>query len=475
MIWCVFFRLARTWGMLAPVLALAFGLNCDLSFAQQNRKLKTLDDQFADVAKRAPEFGGMFLGPNEQKLQVYLTNISKDKVDAVRRAIVAVFGAAAIPKGGIEALQGQYGFLQLNEWYTRIQASIWSTPGITFTDIDEAKNRLAIGVEQPEGEARVIEQLGRLGVPREAVVIQVTGPIQPLSHSLGMPNSNAAWPYLWDAGYVISRILCNSSGGLARGTAGFNVTGAFGLGFITNSHNTAARWNLDTNLGFPAATIYRASAAYPAQVVGKEIADPQGFTGSPCPAGVKCRYSDSALIRYNSDVKFGRGRIGRTTAITTSAASAVLTIDHSGIPSGAFGIISRPTMAYFVGVPLNKVGMRTGWTSGRISTTNATFPATGLTASLICSGGLLDPTQAPAGSLYLSQYVVSDTANDVVEVGDSGSPVFRKPSNSNWVELYGILWGKYANNNKSFIFSPVDNVLVDHGLPFSYCIPGANC
>ena len=69
-------RLARSWATLVLAITMAFALSCDQTTAQQETKPQTLDDLFADVARRVPEFGGMFLSKNEQKLHVFLTSVA---------------------------------------------------------------------------------------------------------------------------------------------------------------------------------------------------------------------------------------------------------------------------------------------------------------------------------------------------------------------------------------------------------------
>jgi len=418
----------------------------------------------------------MFYGSNEQTLQVYLTNVTPDRVRAVQRAIVAVFGATVIPQGGIEALQGQYGFLQLKEWYDRMVGPIFSIPGITLTDIDEARNRLRVGVEKSDVEARIADQLEKLGILREAVAIEVTGPIEP-AQAVNVAHSPR------QGGYIIRRLNCNQTGyGIGGGTLGFNAMTGGGVqigGFVTCSHCTAVWWGLDTNSGFPPCEVYQAPGFYPPPV-GVETVDPPGFKGSPCPPGKICRYSDSAFFTYHPGVAWDRGLIARTTGITTSIATPILTVNQTGIPPGAFAIVARPTMPYLVGLTLNKVGSVTGWTRGSITMTNATFAQPGPSFQVFCPGGKKDPTPAPPNALLLSQYVVGHPHNDVVNAGDSGSPVFRSLSHVNNVELYGILWGRYVNSYKSFIFSPIGGVhfqatgiQTDLG-PLKYCAPGAN-
>ncbi len=54
--------------------------------------------------------------------------------------------------------------------------------GIREADIDEAKNRLRIGVEAKD-RARIMRDLHRLGIPREAVVIEKARSLRPLGHA----------------------------------------------------------------------------------------------------------------------------------------------------------------------------------------------------------------------------------------------------------------------------------------------------
>jgi hypothetical protein len=213
---------------------------------------QTLDDLLEAVARSVPAFGGMFLADGEQVLQVYLLDPSPDNVTAVTDAITEVFGPI-IPQGGVEALPGQYGFVQLREWYRAMVGRVLSTAGVTATDINEAVNRLVIGIETPEIESQVAQALTELDIPSDAVVIVVTGPIEPLSHTLRDVQSPR------QGGYQIVRLLNNTAGfGIATTTLGFNALRSGIPGIVTNSHNSQVFWNLDTNAGFPPADFYQA-------------------------------------------------------------------------------------------------------------------------------------------------------------------------------------------------------------------------
>ena len=54
---------------------------------------------------------------------------------------------------------------------------------VTLIDLDEAKNRVAIGVADDSQIGAVERALSSLGVPREAVVIEPSERIRPVSNS----------------------------------------------------------------------------------------------------------------------------------------------------------------------------------------------------------------------------------------------------------------------------------------------------
>ena len=427
---------------------------------------QTLDDLFEAVARRVPEFGGMFLGHDGTTLRVYLTDVRPETVDAAEEAIAAVFDAAVVPEEGIKAQKGRYGFSDLRRWYFAMADPILSIGGVAYLDIDEARNQVRVGVETGTIQREIMEQLQELGIPRPAVFVDITEPVThahtvpspfPPLHTVQSPFSPR------QGGYILTRLLCNQTGiGITGGTLGFN---AFALsfsgnirGFVTNSHNTAAWWKVDTAAGFPVAQFYQAPGYYPSELVGQETTDYAGFQGFPCPATKICRYSDSAFVAYNPSVTSAHAMIARTTGLTTSISSPVLTISHTislnDVGPGRYGIAASPSQPYLVGLTLNKVGRTTGWTQGTITQTNVTMPVPIPFVAVVCPGNKLDATLPPSGATYLSQYVVSHPVNDVVDGGDSGSPVFRiSNAAAKHVELYGILWGRIGY--KDFVFSPI--------------------
>jgi len=157
------------------------------SGSQQPTRMETYDDLLVRVEKGAPGFGGMYVDA-DGRLAVYLLDTAQ--LPAARSAIEAVFGANRVPAAGVRAVQGQYAVSQLKTWAERAGA-VLTIRGVTLADLDEAKNRVAIGVEDDSRTRSVEQALSSLGIPRQAVVIRVTGPIR-----LVNPKSFRSYPSL---------------------------------------------------------------------------------------------------------------------------------------------------------------------------------------------------------------------------------------------------------------------------------------
>ena len=80
---------------------------------------------------------------------------------------------------GIRAVEGQYTISQLKQW-TDLAISVLELPGVTMVDLDEARNRVAVGLEDDSRMQAVVEALERLRIPAAAVEVRVSGKIRPL-------------------------------------------------------------------------------------------------------------------------------------------------------------------------------------------------------------------------------------------------------------------------------------------------------
>jgi hypothetical protein len=142
---------------------------------------ETYDDLLLRVAQQAPAFGGMFFEFHDRHytgvLYIYLLDFSQEAV--AKRAIMTVFGPLypeLLPPREIRLLQAHYSFLQLKGWFDLLGA-LHTMPEVTMTDIDDAKNRLTIGLKKMDTEtvSLVEQELAKLGIPREAVILEETG------------------------------------------------------------------------------------------------------------------------------------------------------------------------------------------------------------------------------------------------------------------------------------------------------------
>lgn len=143
---------------------------------QNATKMETHDDLLLRVERAAPGFGGMYVD-KDGRLAVYLKD--QAQLPAARAAIETVFGPGSIPAAGAHAVAGQYTMSELAAW-TRRAGRLLSLPGVVFVDLDEARNRVAVGVEDDSRAQQVQKMLASLDIPRIAVVIETADPIKPV-------------------------------------------------------------------------------------------------------------------------------------------------------------------------------------------------------------------------------------------------------------------------------------------------------
>lgn len=115
---------------------------------------------FSDLGGQSLSFVGENLQPNQHPMAV-----------AVFRSVRAVSPNAA------DVLDHKYDLTDLTAWYESLSSVIWQVPGVWFTDLNEAKNRIEIGM-QPRRKARenVEAALATADVPSGAVEIEVGCP-----------------------------------------------------------------------------------------------------------------------------------------------------------------------------------------------------------------------------------------------------------------------------------------------------------
>lgn len=355
------------------------------------------------LSRAVPGFGGLFIDEDGTPT-VYLTDLNQRAI--AERALSAFAKSHGVAASQIRVKQGRFEHARLDHWHNRISPEVLAMPGVVFTDLDEASNSLRIGVEKSVPAAAVRGIAARLGIPEDAVIIEETEPFH-----FAATLRDRVRP-------VQGGLQINFSGYLC--TLGFNAVRSGVNSFITNSHCT------NTQGGTEGTQYYQPSSSTGSSYIGTEVADPTYFTGGACPAGRRCRYSDSARGQYASGVSFALGQIARTTS--RGSRSGSLTI------SGTFNITGKKANPV-AGEIVNKIGRTTGWTYGRITSTCANVSVSGTNITQLC------------------QSVVSAGVGG----GDSGSNVFYWSGSGSNVTLYGILWGGNTSGTQ-FIFSPMSGI-----------------
>ncbi|MCS6816896.1 MAG: S1 family peptidase [Blastocatellia bacterium] len=408
--------------LLGLVLASGFGAwsaTLTSRMPQVNPLEETLDDRLVRLAEQIPGFGGLFLDENGQ-IAVYLVKgeLTTLSVREIGAAIARVLDweEPRLHAGAMRILPGQYDFRQLKEWHDQLSPKIFELEGVTLTDIDEARNRVRIGVEDEAAADAVIETLISLGIPREAILVEEVAPILPMTTLRDKVRP------------LVGGLQINFPGYLC--TLGFNAVRSGVAGFVTNSHCTSVQGGVEN-------TPYWQPLEATDTFIGTEIADPLYTRRLSCPSGRLCRYSDSAFAQFAVGVTASLGYLARTESLDS------LTI------TGSFQITAEATRR-ISGEVLNKVGRTTGWSQGPITQTCVNVSVTGTRIVLLCQ----------------------DFVQATVAPGDSGSPVFKITNNGS-VTLYGLLWGGNSSGT-SFVYSPIGNIQRSDELgPLTTCANGS--
>jgi hypothetical protein len=324
-------------------------------------------------------------------------------VERPSRGVRELVGATA----GARLAPARYDFLELARFKQRAR-HLLDAEGVVFVDLDEAGNRIRVGIDRGDAFLTRLDVEGRMplhDLPGDAVELVEVEPIRQLITVRERFRPVPAGVQIYFSGFVC--------------TLGANAFRAGVFGFITNSHCT------NTQGGVESTRYYQHQPSGGA--IATEIADPAYFTGGACPGGRRCRYSDASFARYDSTSLGQFARIARTTSRSSGSAGS-LTVSST---NPRFFINARTSFPSG-GEQLNKVGRTSGWTYGTVTNTCVDTNVSGTTITQLCQ----DHVQAYSAG------------------GDSGSPVFRWTGTSN-ANFYGLMWG---GGGGVFVFSAISNI-----------------
>jgi hypothetical protein len=127
------------------------------------------------IGEVVPGFGGIFLDPNDNSI-AYVYMVDPSQRDLAKEAARIMLGHQRFEQQirEVRVVKADYSISQLNEWYGRMWNVVHTVEGVSWTDLNEGKNRIAIGMIARLGARQEMEALlTSLGIPLEAVIIQV--------------------------------------------------------------------------------------------------------------------------------------------------------------------------------------------------------------------------------------------------------------------------------------------------------------
>jgi hypothetical protein len=356
----------------------------------------------AAVAQQVAAFGGFFID-EAGRPSVYVTDMAQ--AERVRQSVAGLAAEQGYAADQIVVLQAAFPYAQLQQAFDRATHAVMPLAGSVFTDLDETRNRIVVGVERATLVRGAEQALARAGLTAGSYEVIVTDPI----HQVATLRDKFD-PTVGGIQIHFSQYVC---------TLGFNSTDNSGeRSFITNSHCTA------TQGGVEGTVYYQPTSSVDGTVIATEREDPQYFRNGACPRGKKCRYSDSSRAQYSAARSSSLGRI----AITSGANNGSLTVAGTATVAGK-GSAS-------VGTTVNKVGRTTGWTQAAVTRTCVNTAVSGSNIMQLCQSWV-------------------ESNKTLVGGGDSGSGVWTGSTSS--ASIVGILWGGNSSGT-TFIFSPMNQI-----------------
>src|SRR5213593_2893188 len=181
------------------------------------------------LAQMVPGFGGFYLD-DEAVPTVYLTEVGQRR--AAEAALAAYARAHGFSASQIRVVRGDYTYKELKRYFQQLSPEALALDGAVFADLDEATNRVFIGVENAPTAARARAVSARLGLPSMAVVVKEVEPIHFMSTLRDMVRP------------VVGGLQVNFPGFLC--TLGFNALDAGVNSFVTASHCTTTQGGVES-------------------------------------------------------------------------------------------------------------------------------------------------------------------------------------------------------------------------------------
>lgn len=393
-------------------------------------KSRPLDREFWKIAQAVPGFGGAYLDSDGTPVIVLLdVNSLASAASAVRAALVTRKDQTL--NRPMRAVSGQYDFLTLANLHFQL-VTLHSINGVVGTGIDERRNRVVIGFSDPSALPRIDATLMRMGIPREAVIIER------------------------EAAVVFSSSLASFIRPVENG---YRITGSQSctIGINASQNGTGAAYAIEpghcTNIigAVDGTQFFQPDPTTAPARIGVEISDVAYFAGdnlNGCATGRYCTYADAALIKYDHD---GDQNPQFNIAVTDFRSGpgqgpGSANVQFTTMIYAVEGYNILPAMQGWV---LDRIGPEAGWTYGTVLDKCFDVNIVGTNLTLLC--------QTKVSGLQLD--------------GDSGSQVFSTRTDNTWYSLYGMATTTRVDGT-AFYYTPMSTImdkLNTNSYPLHFC------
>jgi hypothetical protein len=395
---------------------------------------------FAELAKVVPSSAGFVYDPAGNIVAFVRDSADMQRIASVLWALVASkrinLRADHKHNPGVIVKNADYTFEQLAAWRDTIGNYVDNTAGIGVVslDLNEATNRITLGVLVSANQQQLLGAFAALGVDRKAVDFEIARGFDNLSRPTAARSTiarpNTAAPFLTTINSSVSQLVGgldigidnpNEQGGRGECTLSFAAQeeqgGGTTTGFITASHCTQNLFAFDGN------AFYQNSLG---TYIGNEKDDPQGYR---CGIYI-CNVADAAFVRTNAGVGVGVGLIAKQVSgmqYDPSNLWVVTEVEHNDL---------------YVGEQVSWVGRTSGFQVATIQNTCVDFWHSGLS---------------------FSQYKTTceEETNANAQGGDSGGTVYLPLGTGNEVEALGLISGNYLNNFGELCFTRATRIQAD--------------
>ena len=430
----------------------------ELNGALQGNNTRGWESEILRLEANSTGIGGVFFDPPSQSLVVLTT--AMDDSAAAREAVSNLIASRGLLTDSdqlhapnISVRRADYPFSHLVAWQRSLLDILSGVDGWLSIDADERSNRVRIGVATAAARATVERLAAGAGVPREAISVHISAPMQPLVASASAPRlpSSTLRDRIRPAGSGLE--IQNALGG--KCSYGWTLTSGGKWGFITAAH-CSRHTTGDGSTGEP----FYQRVVTANDLLGYVGTNPRWnvpnctYEGKPYPV---CTKADAMWIPVES-----ASDVAQRVAITNdyqygNNTRGGLEISRWLTPRNTTGEVIGQIMA----TAARKVGRTTGYTGGSIEGT--------------CE------THAIGRSLFLC---VNRLGGASVGQGDSGGPVFGK------LGPYAIPFGIVVaggHNNKTdhrdgteycekpnggetctLLYAPVDQIEAHLGMTFGW-------